>query len=176
MSEEDKKVRVEFAKKCMARYNNDLWLSRVTMYYDGVSFYHRLHPYADSRAPRKKVWRKRGEGLQITAKGRKEGNNGTLVRLFVAISHGKGVVMCEEFNPEQKYNGENYASFVKENFPEAMQISSNGRNKLILQDGDPVQNSKKAKNAYTEIGAKIFLIPARSPDLNPIENIFHLVR
>jgi transposase len=30
--------------------------------------------------------------------------------------------------------------------------------------------------ALKKIGGKKFAIPPRSPDLNPIENIFHLVR
>ena len=47
---------------------------------------------------------------------------------------------------------------------------------LGLQDGDPRQNSKVAKAAWEKIGCEMFGIPARSPDLNPIENIFHIVR
>ena len=42
-------------------------------------------------------------------------------------------------------------------------------------DGCPRQNSKMAMRAIEKVGAKVFRIPARSPDLNPIENFFHLV-
>lgn len=45
-----------------------------------------------------------------------------------------------------------------------------------LQDGDPRQNSKVARQAWEKLGCEMFGIPARSPDLNPIENIFHTVR
>jgi transposase len=45
-----------------------------------------------------------------------------------------------------------------------------------LQDGDPNQNSRKAKLAMSAVGARNFTIPARSPDLNPIENVFHNVK
>ena len=34
----------------------------------------------------------------------------------------------------------------------------------------------KAYSAWDEVGARKFTIPARSPDLNPIENIFHIVK
>ena len=34
---------------------------------------------------------------------------------------------------------------------------------------------KKAKDAINSIGCRLFSIPPRSPDLNPIENIFHLI-
>ena len=36
-----------------------------------------------------------------------------------------------------------------------------------MEDGDPSQNSQKARK---------FTIPARSPHLNPIENVFHNVK
>ena len=45
----------------------------------------------------------------------------------------------------------------------------------FLQDGDPVQNSALAKRAFKYVGALVFSIPPRSPDLNPIENLFHFV-
>ena len=34
----------------------------------------------------------------------------------------------------------------------------------------------KARSAWDEVGARKFTIPARSPDLNPMENIFHIVK
>lgn len=43
-------------------------------------------------------------------------------------------------------------------------------------DNDPSQTSKVAKKALEEIEAEMHVIPARSPDLNPIENIFHLIK
>ena len=46
---------------------------------------------------------------------------------------------------------------------------------MFVQDGDPSQNSKAAKTALEKIGAVQFSIPPRSPDLNPIENVFNLV-
>ncbi len=46
----------------------------------------------------------------------------------------------------------------------------------FLMDNDPSQTSKAARKAMENIDAKFFKIPARSPDLNPIENTFHLVK
>ncbi|CAB3978781.1 Hypothetical predicted protein [Paramuricea clavata] len=48
--------------------------------------------------------------------------------------------------------------------------------KLFLQDGDPRQNSVAAKRALDDVNAKLFSIPPRSPDINPIENLFHLIQ
>ena len=42
-------------------------------------------------------------------------------------------------------------------------------------DGCPRQNSKIAINAISKEDAKVFKIPSRSPDLNPIKNFFNSV-
>ncbi len=46
----------------------------------------------------------------------------------------------------------------------------------FLMDSDPSQTSKAARKAMENIDAKFLKIPARSPDLDPIENTFHLVK
>ena len=45
-----------------------------------------------------------------------------------------------------------------------------------MRDSDPIQNSKKANRVFDVIGCKVFAIPARSLDVNPIENIFNRIR
>jgi len=45
-----------------------------------------------------------------------------------------------------------------------------------VQDGDPSQNAASVQKELRKIKAKVFSIPPRSPDLNPMENLFHLVR
>ena len=47
---------------------------------------------------------------------------------------------------------------------------------MFLQDGDPSQNSKKTKDAFDAVGARKFSIQPRSPDINPIEKIFHQMK
>ena len=42
-------------------------------------------------------------------------------------------------------------------------------------DGCPRQNSKKALKALKDVGALVFKIPPRLPDLNPTKNFFALV-
>ena len=57
------------------------------------------------------------------------------------------------------------------------QAAAKGKDKLLfLQDNDPSQNSAKAKEALNNIGAEVVTLPARSPDLNPIDNFFHNVK
>ena len=45
-----------------------------------------------------------------------------------------------------------------------------------MVNGDPSQNSKLSKQAIARIGGKAFTIRTRSPDINPIENLFNQVR
>ena len=96
------------------------------------------------------------------------------MKVFVANAYGHGAVLCEQY--EEQLTGQFCANFVREHFENAFENSSNLRGKLFLQDGDPSQNSLKAKNAIFDIGARMFSIPSRSPDINPIENFFHLVK
>ena len=80
--------------------------------------------------------------------------------------------MCEEY--KVPLNGKSFADFIRTYFPPCFEGSGNSNSKLFLQDGDPSQNSALAMDALAEIGGKKFAIPARSPDLNPIENLFNL--
>ena len=120
------------------------------------------------------IWRKRNEGLLqgCVAKGRKCGTGGKLVHLMVAISYNKGVIMCEQY---EKLNGAYFVSFIERNFENMFIDSGKAPSRLWLQDGDPSQNCVMARNAMQHVNADLLNIPARSPDLNPIENLFHLV-
>ena len=46
---------------------------------------------------------------------------------------------------------------------------------MLVQDGEPSQNSKAAKTALKKISAIQFNIALRSSGLNPVENAFNLV-
>ena len=60
--------------------------------------------------------------------------------------------------------------------PACLKKSANLKRKLFLQDGDPSHNNVKARSAGDEVGPQKFTILARCPDLNSIENIFHIVK
>lgn len=166
----DKKKRLKFARE-MKKKPCGFWSRTICFYFDGVGFAHRTNPYSEARAVSSMTWRKPAEGTDITTKGRKEGSCGKMANFFVAVSHGSGVVLCEQ---HEKVTGQMFADFVLKNFGGVFEKLAKG--KLWLQDGDPRQNSKVAKTAWQSIGAEMFGIPARSPDLNPIENMFHMVR
>ena len=72
-------------------------------------------------------------------------------------------------------NGENFAQSVYEKF-DTIFDSARKNTRMWIQDGDPSQNSKLAKDAMVAMNAQLLQIPPRIPDINPIENIFHLVK
>ena len=121
------------------------------------------------------AWRRKCEGLALncTTKGKKAGVEGRTAHFFVSIAYGKGVVSCDQYF--HRFKGEDFAEYVRLHFPQIFLDSANPTAKRFLQDGDPVQNSAAARRAFQEVGAVTFAIPPCSPDLNPIENLFHLV-
>ncbi len=92
------------------------------------------------------------------------------MNFMVAISYGKGVVLCEQY--DGTITGPKFAEIVK-SFPKAFNKSSNPKARRFLMDGCPRQNSKVAMRAIDKVNALVLKIPPRSPDLNPIENFFH---
>ena len=84
--------------------------------------------------------------------------------------------MCEQWDPNTPSLGIHYKEFAKKHFPAAFECSANPKNKLVLQDGCPVQKPRQAQLRYDVVNCKVFTIPPKSPELNPIENMFLIVR
>jgi transposase len=173
---DDLRRRLEFAKKVRRLDQETLWKNVIGFYLDGVGFTHKYNPYDQARAPRSMGWRRPGDGLSFdrTARGSHEGTGGRVAHFMCAIAYGKGVIMAHQY--VGRLDGGRFAEMVKNEFPEVIAKSTNPNGRMFLQDGDPSQNSRKAKDAFEEVGAHLFSIPARSPDLNPIENVFHVVK
>lgn len=171
----DRIARVKFARYVKKHHSSELWQRDICFYLDGVSFIHKFNPEDQARAPKGLVWRKKSEGLAYgcTTKGAHVGTGGRTVKMFVAISFGHGVIFCEQYD---KLTGDFFAGFIRRNFKKLYRKSCKPHSRLFIQDNDPSQNSAKARKALQEVGAKLFVIPARSPDVNPIENVFHLVK
>lgn len=173
LSLDDAKKRLSFARE-MKRKEPDFWQEGIAFYFDGVGFIHRRKPKGHALACRGMVWRKRGEGLQLncTSKGQKEGYGGKQVKFFVAISYNRGIICAEQYTD---LNAASFSDFIYNKFREIFRRSAKTC-KEWLQDGDPSQNSVKAQIAMESIDAKLIKIPPRSPDLNPIENVFAHVK
>ena len=173
LTADDRQRRVTFAKDTRRNFSKNIWTDGIAFYLDGVNFVYKTKPKDQAFAPTKRVWRKKGDGLKqgCLAKGRKEGTGANVVRLMVAVAYRKGVIICEEY---QKMNGEYFADFIKRNFINMYGDADKDHVDYFVQDNDPSQNSKVAKEALASVKAELFAIPPKSPDLNPIENVFHI--
>ncbi len=177
LTDEDKIKRVQYANRMgrVLKSEPEFYTQTIAFYLDGVSFVHKFNPLNDAQRPRTRVWRKKGEGLNITSKGSKDLAGGRRIHLMVAIAYGKGIILCK---PYTKMDGHFFASFIRRHFNLTFGkagIKSGGQ-RIFIMDNDPSQTSRVAIDALRGIEAEHHVIPARSPDLNPIENVFHLVK
>lgn len=177
LNEKDKRQRFKYAKQMKRQLlsNLNFWKKDIAFYLDGVSFVYKRNPLNNSASPKARVWCKQGEGLQITAKGSKDLAGGRRLHLLVAIAHGKGVILRE---PYEKLNGRFFSQFIRDHFNlcfAAAGPKTNGQH-LFVMDNDPSQNSRPTCEAMEEVEGKLHKIPPRSPDLNLIENVFHMLR
>ena len=171
----DLQKRLSFARDMKRRHNATFWKEGIAFYFDATGFHYKRYPLRQAQAVKGRVWRKKSEGLTFgcTSKGSKVGSGGKVVRVYAAISYDRGVVLAK---PYKKLTGKKFAKFVRKQFPSVFErCARKGNERLFLQDGDPCQNSHKALRALRRINAKVLKIPPRSPDLNPIENIFKLL-
>lgn len=170
----DLQKRVKFSRKILKKnLLLQFWTEGIAMYLDGVGFEYKSNPFDHAKNLGAREWRLRKEGLayQCTSKGAKEGKK--YVKFMVGISHGAGVVLCQPL--DRCISGQYFAEMIETNIADALRNSGKTSNR-ILQDGDPSQNSKMAKRAMDRANIKLFAIPPRSPDLNPIENLFNQIR
>ena len=106
----------------------------------------------------------KGEGLhqECSTKDKKEWIIGCMAKIMIAISYGRGVI-------------EYFRSLSGTGFPIFLNKGNNQKGKLFLQDEDPSHNCKISQEAMNKTPYRLFMMPPWSPDLNPIENIFHLI-
>lgn len=176
LTTEDKAARVKFARKIIKDLPTEeeqlqFWRSEIAMYTDIVGFEYKINPFQLASAPGARGWRKRKEGLKVTCKGSKEGKK--TFKWLVGISYGRGVTMCKPIL-QKRMNGPLFAYIINEKtFETGVQGSPT---RTIIQDNDPSQNSRKAMAAFEKQKINLFRIPARSPDINCIENFFNYVK
>ena len=172
LTADDMKKRLAWAmEKVKNNVMQDFFNYEISFYLDGTGFEYKKNPFDQACAPKSREWRKRNEGLgfRCTAKGKKEGSK--QAKFMVAISYNRGVIMCEQYD---SISGTRFAKMMDSCLPQALALSVKPDGNLFLQDGDPSQNSAVAMEILSNHGVEVYSIPARSPDLNPIENLFHL--
>ena len=170
----DLNARLDFCKNIRKRKLGQIfWNNHVATYLDSKGFQYKTQPLDQARAPSAREWRKRNEGLKFgcTAKGTKEGSIN--VNFVVGISQSKGVVLCHHY--KKALTADKMVQIIETALPEAFDESVDSFGRRVLADGCPRQNSKEALKTLEDVGALVFKITPRSPDLNPIENFFTLV-
>ena len=135
LSENDRKLRVQFAHKMkrIAADNPQFWMNEVAFFLDAVSFVHKYNPRSGVNLNKSRVWRKKGEGLKVTAKGSKDLAGGRRLHVLVAIAYGKGVILAVPF---QKMDGTFFAQFIRDHFKHGLCSSwAEKKRKKTLCDG-----------------------------------------
>ena len=118
--------------------NLDFFKYDIAFYLDGVSFVDKQNPLQAAVGTKSRIWRKKNEGLQFTAKGSKDLAGGRRLHLIVAIAYGKGVVLKEVY---EKMDGQFFAQFIRTHFNIAFARSGPKRHgkRLFIMDNDPSQ-------------------------------------
>ena len=80
----------------------DFFRQHIAFYLDGVSFVHKYNRMNEAEKPKARIWRKKGEGLNVTAKSTKDLAGRRRLHIMVPVGYGKGVVLCQ---PYEKLNG-----------------------------------------------------------------------
>ena len=123
---------------------------------------------SDAVKPKNKIWRKRNESVVITTKGSKDLLGGKRLHFIVLI-------LAE---PYENRTADFFTEFIRRNFPNLFEVAEKGESnsKIFVMDNNPSQTSRKAMATLVDMGYTLQRIPPRSSDLNPIENVLHLVR
>ena len=172
LTSRERKKRKAFAKECnkILSAKPNFFSRDIAIYLDGVSFVHKTQPLSDALAPKWRVWRKRTEGLQVTEKGCKNLAGGKRLHLLVAISHNKGVLLVQEY---EKMTGAYFARFVRQI---SCSIFAHSWTKMVRNGQRSIAAKSSCSESYKKRVLCIVFDSSRSPDLNPIENMFHLVK
>ena len=144
----------------------------IAFHFDGTAFTHKRNPVDQARAPQRRIWKKKNEGLAngCISKCRKKDTGGNLNKLV--CSYDKGVICC---GPYERLCGTYFESFIDQHFERLFQVAGKGDRPLWIQDGDPSENSALARAAMQRVHSKLIKLPPQSPDLNPMENIFPII-
>ena len=152
----------------------EFWRKGISFYLDGVGFPYKSNPLDQARAPSAKAWMKEDERLAqgCTAKGSKEGVRNA--NFMIAIAYDTGTVLCKQYFGT--ITGQKFKTIVESEFKNAYAKCKKPCARRILMDNCTRQNAKVVVPALVAAKTVRFRIPARSPDLNPIENVFHLMK
>ena len=89
----------------------------------------------------------------------------------VYLCHGVGSLVMYE----GRLNSERYVNIVKDIIP-TYGMNFIGSDYIYQQDNAPCHSAQHTRDSFSELGIKTLDWPPQSPDLNPIEGVWRLIK
>ena len=156
LSVEDLKKRLLFARRC-ARQPDEVWTRGISFYLDGTGWVLKVNPAKNTNNANPHLEKIGGGSSQREHCKREEGG----CRRKDGTFHGGHCSWkrCDRVPPLWRDWWGKFSNMVREYFPDLFSNSANPTRQLFLQDGDPSQNSKRARETWESYGFSMFAIP-----------------